>query len=65
MDEVEAQEILDRIEEDLDIPEGVVSQLDKEQFSALVEHWGEQRSIETDKPFNISENFFKKLDENR
>jgi hypothetical protein len=65
VDEVEAQEILERIEEDLEIPGDIVHELDKEQFSALIETWAEIQENKTDRPSNFSERFFDKLDKNR
>lgn len=65
MDADEAQDILDRIEDEMDIPAEIVHDMDRETFEEFIETWADLKEAEFDERPHIADKFLDRLDDER
>ena len=65
MDADEAQDILDRIEDEMSIPSEVVHDMDRDTFEEFIETWADLKEAELDERPHISDRFISRLDDER
>jgi len=65
MDADEAQDILDRIEDEMDIPAEVVHDMDFETFQEFIETWADLKEAEFDQRPHVTDKFIDRLEDER
>ncbi len=65
MDADEAQEVLDRIEDEMSIPAEIVHEMDMETFEEFIETWADLKEAELDQRPDVTDRFISILDDER
>ena len=65
MDSDEAQDVLDRIEDTMQIPSYIVDRMTSEDFEEFLEEWADLMEARHDERPHISDKFIERLDEER
>lgn len=65
MDSDEAQDVLDRIEDVMEVPSYVIDRLTSEEFEEFIEEWADLMEARFDERPHTSPKFIERLDDER
>jgi hypothetical protein len=65
VDDSEAQEVLERIEDTMEIPSYIVDRMDSDEFAEFIESWADLMEARFDERPHTSEKFIDRLGDQR